>query len=116
MITAVQAFLDAHTAGAKGAADDWLRTLPGWQVAIRFEDFAPACPDRIEPALLRRPANALNIEIGAPMPRCRLNTPEGWDGADHRAARWLASGGSALVLGVCACATCPRAASKGRAA
>lgn len=66
------------------------------------------CPERIEPPALRRPANALNVETGAPAARCRLKTPESWGDADPRAVRWLWSGGSPLVLGKCACPGCPR--------
>ena len=58
-------------------------------------------------AVVRRPANALNIEVGAPSPRCRLKTPEEWGAADPRAARWLLSGGSPYVLGVCTPQACP---------
>lgn len=71
-----------------------------------------ACPHRVELGVERRPGNALNIEIGAPMRRCRLRTPEHWNGADHRAVRWLASGGSALVLGNCDLSNCPLSTGK----
>jgi len=51
--------------------------------------------------MTRRPVNGLNIEIGEPQGRCRLRTPPHWGDADPRAARWLWSGGSPLVLGLC---------------
>ena len=72
-----------------------------------FTSFVRTCPERIEPEALRRPANALNIEIGTPTARCRLKPPESWNGADPRAFRWIHSGGSPLVLGKCACPGCP---------
>jgi hypothetical protein len=50
----------------------------------------------------RRPANALCVEIGAPAPRCINKRPEHWAGLGvNSSIRWLASGGSALVFGVC---------------
>jgi hypothetical protein len=65
------------------------------------------CPERIVLGVERRPANALNLEIGAPQDRCRCLTPEEWGAADPRAVRWLSSGGSALVLGACTAKACP---------
>ena len=70
----------------------------------------PACKNLIAPELLRRRANALNVEVGQPVPRCRLKTPEHWGDADPRAARWLLSGGSPLVLGLCTPNGCPHRA------
>ena len=67
-----------------------------------------ACAHAIEMEMERRPANALNLEIGQPLTRCRLKTPDHWGGADPKAARWLLSGGSPLVLGYCACSACPK--------
>ncbi len=66
------------------------------------------CCERLSPPLERRPANALNIEIGQPLERCRLQTPEHWNGVDPRGARWLLSGGSPFVLGVCSVRSCPK--------
>lgn len=60
------------------------------------------CRHLIQLGVPSRPANALNVEVGQPLPRCRLRTPEHWGDADPRAARWLLSGGSPLVLGLCA--------------
>ncbi len=65
------------------------------------------CPKLIAPELLRRPANALNVEVGQAVPRCRLKTPEHWGDADPEATRWLRSGGSPLVLGPCTPNACP---------
>jgi hypothetical protein len=112
MITYVQAYLDACASShptAKAAAESFIDVIPAFQIRIRFADFAPRCPDRVSLPLAPRPANALNVEIGEPSPRCRQRTPVEWGEADPRAQRWLASGGSALVLGGCDCAACPRA-------
>lgn len=57
------------------------------------------CQYRIELELPRRPANALNIEIATPFPRCTLKPPAHWP--EGMVLRWLASGGEALVLGKC---------------
>ena len=65
------------------------------------------CPKLITPELLRRPANALNVEVGQAAPRCRLKTPEHWGDADPEATRWLRSGGSPLALGPCTPNACP---------
>lgn len=71
-----------------------------------FATYAAACPHRMTLPIPRRPANALNIEIGAPHARCRLKTPKHWGDVDYRAVRWLMSGGSPLVLGHCT-GNCP---------
>lgn len=65
------------------------------------------CPHRIALSVERRPANALNMEIGTPQPRCRCLTPDEWGADDPRAVKWIRSGGSALVLGVCSARACP---------
>lgn len=62
------------------------------------------CAARLAPAPERRRANALNVEIGAPSPRCTFKAPEHWP--DGMVGRWLRSGGSPLVLGHCS-ADCP---------
>lgn len=72
-----------------------------------YEAGAEMCPQRIATDLERRPANALNVEIGQPLPRCRCLTPDEWGAEDIRATRWLLSGGSPLVLGVCCADSCP---------
>ena len=66
------------------------------------------CQDLVEMDVLRRRANALNVEVGKPMLRCRQKTPKHWGQADPRAVRWLHSGGSPLVLGPCS-NKCPMA-------
>lgn len=63
------------------------------------------CRFRVEAPLERRPANALNLEIGQPAARCTLRYPEHWP--DGMVLRWLGSGGSPLVLGVCAGSALP---------
>lgn len=60
-----------------------------------------SCRYMVECELARRPANALNVEIGQPLARCQLKTPKHWGDRDPLATRWLLSGGSPLVLGVC---------------
>lgn len=65
------------------------------------------CDDLIQLGVPPRPANALNIEVGQPLDRCRLKTPAHWGLVDPRGARWLLSGGSPLVLGLCS-ANCPK--------
>ena len=69
----------------------------------------PACEQLIRPTLLRRPGNALNIEIGAPLPRCRLKMPDNWTGSGRSSLRWIASGGDLTVFGPCTPNACPSA-------
>lgn len=62
------------------------------------------CPNLIELDVPRRPGNGLCIEVGTPLPRCKLRTPSHWPQNGPGAARWLLSGGSPLVFGPC----CPK--------
>ena len=78
-----------------------LRALPAFQVEAWWEDIAPHCPSRRVLPVERRPGNALNIEIGTPVPRCMERSPDG------RGAAWVASGGSMLAYGVCCASGCP---------
>jgi hypothetical protein len=64
------------------------------------------CPHRVDVALPRRRANALNVEVGTPLPRCILMPPEDWP-HPISVLRWLASGGTPFVLGVCTPKCCP---------
>lgn len=72
----------------------------------RDEVATEACTSRVSPPLERRPANALNLEIGTPIPRCSFKPPAHWPvehvgrGRGH-VLRWLGSGGSPLVFGTC---------------
>lgn len=84
-------------------------TIPPLQFEVFYEDMRGLCPDRLDLGIERRPANALNVEIGQPLTRCRLRTPGNWGDHDHRATRWLLSGGEPLVLGLCSASGCPRA-------
>jgi hypothetical protein len=43
---------------------------------------------------------AFRIEVVSPATRCMLKTPEHWP-KNATALRWIRSGGSAMVLGVC---------------
>ena len=106
MISAIQAYLDAVDAGAVDVASSWLDHIPDWQLDIRFAEYAAVCVNHIGIPLELRPANALNLEIGAALPRCRVRTPSNW-GRGASSMRWLASGGSPLVLGTCSCTPCP---------
>lgn len=107
MISSMQAYFDALEAGATAVAQDWLSSMPAWQVRARFEDFAPTCPDRID-APLRRGVNALNMEPMDAASRCKQRLPGHWTGTGASALRWLGSGGSVLVFGRCHCRACPR--------
>lgn len=59
------------------------------------------CGHRMELAVERRPGNALNVEIGAPVPRCNRKSPDG------RGLAWLLSGGDSLSYGHCTPRACP---------
>lgn len=93
--------IDRHEAGLAPTWDDFA-AVPARQMEIWFDDLAPICPDRLSPAFERRPANALNVEIGAPAPRCADRSPDG------RGRAWLHSGGSALAYGHCRASKCWR--------
>lgn len=108
MTTAIAMFLECRAAGETAKAADWLAHVPAWQIAARFEDFAPQCPNQLSSSVERRPANALNIEIGAPLPRCSARPPATWRGVETAVLRWLGSGGSPLVFGLCARQVCDR--------
>ena len=71
----------------------------------RFSVVRESCPSRRQQSVERRPGNALNVEIGTPMPRCVERVPEHWP-ESMTALRWIASGGDLLVFGPCAGA-CP---------
>jgi hypothetical protein len=66
----------------------------------RFSVVRESCGSRVQPVLERRPANALNIEIGQPSARCLNKRPDNWPDS-MSSVRWLASGGEALIFGSC---------------
>ena len=100
MITLAQLIVDRAEAGAS-VLDEFTK-LPAYQLRERFEDLAPLCPSRRCLPIERRPGNALNVEIGAPLPRCAMRSPDG------RGLAWLLSGGSLLAYGTCDRSRCPR--------
>jgi hypothetical protein len=60
-----------------------------------------SCLSLVQLGVPRRSANALNIEVGMPVPRCLFKQPAEWRGRGASALRWIGSGGSALVFGPC---------------
>lgn len=100
MISLAQLIIDRHEAGK--SIEKEFAELPSFQMDVRFEDLSPICPSRMALDVERRPGNALNIEIGTPVPRCSQKSPDG------RGLTWLRSGGSPLAYGVCAHHDCPR--------
>lgn len=75
-----------------------------------FFSIAQKCDARREQRIERRPGNALNVEIGTPMPRCMLQPPDGRGVTkDGGTFDWLRSGGSELDYGACCAANCPKA-------
>lgn len=71
-----------------------------------FDVFAGQCQQQVCAPFERRPANALNVEPIQPLHRCKLKPPEHWPNDGPTASRWLLSGGSPLVFGMCTQA-CP---------
>ena len=76
-------------------------------MSAAFAAFATTCPERIVIPVERRRANALNVEIGRPLARCKLRPPTEWGGRDM-GARWLLSGGHPLIFDPCSATECPR--------
>lgn len=89
-------------ARAEAGHRDTINDVPSWQWQIWWGDLRPYCPDALSPPLERRRANALNVEIGQPLQRCKVRSPDG------RGLAWLLSGGSPLAYGLCERAHCPR--------
>lgn len=81
---------------------------PSHVIEIQLVSVHVPCEHLVTSELIRRPANALNVEIGSPLPRCKLKPPQNWETTRNppSVGRWLASGGSPLVLGQCNSA-CP---------
>jgi hypothetical protein len=74
-----------------------------------FSAIVEACLSRRELRVERRPGNALNIEIGAPMPRCMFQPPDGRGVTrDGGTLDWLRSGGAELDYGICCADKCPK--------
>lgn len=80
-----QASLNAHSKGGR---------------LERLSVVRESCGSRVQPEVERRPANALNVEIGQAQARCLNKRPEHWP-ESMSALRWIASGGEALVFGAC---------------
>ena len=72
-----------------------------------FHIYREGCTARLRGEIERRPGNALNVEIGAPIDRCLDKRPHTWHEGSVSGVRWLASGGDPLIFGPCA-PTCPR--------
>jgi hypothetical protein len=76
---------------------------------MNFGAYRDGCKAMTHPTLERRPGNALNVEIGAPLARCLLQPPDGRgvtkDGSTYD---YLRNGGSVLAYAVCERGTCPK--------
>ena len=68
------------------------------------------CKYMVEADLPRRRGSCLCIEVGQPLPRCKLKLPDHW-GGNVSAVRWLWSGGSPFVFGICTPGICPKSES-----
>ena len=99
-------WLDSHPAATKDQRRSALAAVPPSQFAgPHWGELSRHCEYRLALDVERRPGNALNLEVGTPMPRCTGRSPDG------RGLAWLLSGGSALAYGICAKVKCPRASS-----
>lgn len=93
----------AEDHGKKWIPHDAISQIPEDQFAFWFREISPLCPDRQDPDLIRRPANALNVEFAGPrIPRCKQRSPDG------RGLAWLLSGGSITAYGFCEQSHCQR--------
>lgn len=82
---------------------------------LSWSQVRQACGSCKTPDLERRPANALNIEIGTPAARCLLQPPDGRGVTrDGGTLDWLRSGGSLLAYGRCSLEGCPKNATAPR--
>jgi hypothetical protein len=67
------------------------------------------CPSSLQPAIVPRPGNCWNVEITQPQCRCLKKAPDHWAALNApSAARWLGSGGSPSVFGICTPGACPK--------
>jgi hypothetical protein len=98
-------WMDAHPEAKQDQVMRAYEEIPPKWFAVHYAELREKCPSRRGMIVERRPANALNIEIGQPMDRCLEKSPDG------RGMAWLWSGGSLLAYGLCeGCKACPRAA------
>jgi hypothetical protein len=86
---------------------NWIMMVCGRENRRRDSILPSNCKFREVPELERRRANALNVEIGSPSPRCTQKSPDGLG------LRWWLSGGSLLSYGVCDVRNCPEKRSGG---
>ncbi len=102
MITILGMALDLAEKGEIQKANDllWYHT-PIWQIKANWEDVQEICDQGITPSLERRRCNGLNIEIGFPLRRCLMRSPDGLG------LRWYLSGGSVTAYGICEKKNCP---------
>ena len=99
-------WLDAHPDASSADRARVLAQVPAGQWAAHgghWAELSLHCGNRVDPGIERRPANALNIEIGSASPRCLFRSPDG------RGLAWLLSGGSVLAYGTCVQSCCERA-------
>lgn len=100
MISAARLILDRVARGVAPTREE-LAALPSVQWEVYAADLVPHCPARRTLPVERRPGNALNVEIGEPLPRCMEQSPDG------RGSAWMLSGGSLLAYGACDASSCP---------
>lgn len=96
-------WLEAHPEATSEMKRQLLEQVPAWQWALEgghWPELAKHCCNRVDPAAERRPANALCIEIGAPLPRCLFREPGGPREGRSNLSYWI-SGGSILAYGIC---------------
>jgi hypothetical protein len=103
-------WFDAHKDASSEEKHEHLAQVPAWQWSVRgghWAELAKHCCNRVEPELLRRPVNGLNIEIGAPQPRCLFRSPDGRGFTKNGGSLdWYLSGGSVLDYGHCQQSEC----------
>jgi len=103
-------WLEAHPGASAHQKAELLDQVPEWQWATNgghWPDLAKHCCNRLEPALARRPANALCVEIGSPAARCLFLEPGGQkEGRSN--LLYLLSGGDVLAYGLCGPERCCR--------
>lgn len=91
---------DAFVAGQTEHAWEMLKDVPKYQMEIWWDVFEKFCLYRLTEGVVPRPVNGLNIEIGAPLPRCSALSPDGLG------LRWYMSGGPISAYGVCCRKNC----------